>query len=47
MTPSRPDIIAAIDSVTGCQQCGKDLTGSVSDDFCSEVCHQAWHAVHV
>lgn len=41
------DIIEAIDHATGCQQCGGDLTGSVSDDFCSEVCQQAWHTVHV
>jgi DNA-binding helix-hairpin-helix protein with protein kinase domain len=41
------DIIAAIDHVTGCQQCGADRSGSVSDDFCSEECQQAWHAVHV
>lgn len=41
------DIIAAIDSATGCQQCGKDLTGSVSDDFCSEKCQGAWSAERV
>ena len=38
------DIIAAIDHATGCQQCGKDLSGSVSDDFCSEECQRTWHA---
>jgi hypothetical protein len=41
------DIIAAIDSATGCQQCGKDLSGSVSDDFCSEQCQRAWQAANV
>lgn len=41
------DIIAAIDHATGCQQCGKDLTGSVSDDFCSEECQRGWQAVNV
>jgi hypothetical protein len=41
------DIIDAIDSATGCQQCGKDLSGSVSDDFCSEECQRAWSAARV
>lgn len=39
-----PDIIAAIDTAVGCQRCGKPLEASVSDDFCSEGCQQAWHA---
>jgi hypothetical protein len=47
VTPIKPDIISAIDSVTGCQQCGKDLTGSVSDDYCSEECQRAWQAANV
>lgn len=38
------DIIAAIDEATGCQQCGKPLERSVSDDFCGEGCQQRWHA---
>lgn len=42
-----PDIIAAIDEATGCQQCGKPLERSVSDDFCGEGCQQAWHAKRV
>lgn len=41
------DIIAAIDEATGCQQCGKPLERSVSDDFCGEGCQQAWHANRV
>lgn len=52
MTPIRKgtppdDIIAAIDHATGCQQCGKDLSGSVSDDFCKEECQRAWQAANV
>ena len=38
------DIISAIDQATGCQQCGKPLERSVSDDFRGEGCQQAWHA---
>lgn len=38
------DIIDAIDRATGCQQCGRDLFRSVSDDFCSEDCQQEWSA---
>ncbi|PWK81703.1 hypothetical protein C8D88_116114 [Lentzea atacamensis] len=37
------DIIARIDAVTGCQQCGKPLGPSPSDDFCGEGCQHAWH----
>ncbi len=33
---SLDDTLSAIDAVIGCQQCGKSLTDSVSDDFCSE-----------
>lgn len=38
------DIISAIDQATGCQQCGKPLGSSPSDDFCNEGCQTAWHA---
>lgn len=41
------DIIAAIDAVTGCQQCGRTLEGSVSDDFCGERCQRTWAANRV
>lgn len=41
------DIISAIDTAVGCQQCGKPLEGSVSDDFCGEGCQQRWHANRV
>lgn len=37
------DIIDQIDAATGCQQCGKDLGRSVSDDFCSESCQTQWY----
>jgi hypothetical protein len=42
-----PDIIAAIDAVTDCQQCGGDLSVSVSIDFCKEECQQVWQAARV
>ena len=38
------ETLAAIDAAVGCQQCGKPLNGSVSDDFDSEECQAAWHA---
>jgi len=38
------ETLAAIDAAVGCQQCGKPLNGSVSDDFDSEKCQTAWHA---
>ena len=41
------DIIESIDHATGCQQCGADLSGSVSDDFCSEECQRAWQVANV
>jgi hypothetical protein len=40
---SLDDTLSAIDAVLGCQQCGKSLTDSVSDDFCSEEHQVAWH----
>ncbi len=40
-----PDIISAIDQATGCQQCGKLLGRSVSDDFCGEGCQQRWYTI--
>jgi hypothetical protein len=41
------DIVEAIDRATGCQQCGKALGPSPSDDFCGEGCQHAWHAGRV
>lgn len=41
------DIISAIDHATGCHQCGQDLTGSASDDFCTEACQRTWQAARV
>ena len=38
------ETLAAIDAAVGCQQCGKPLAGSVSDDFDSEECQAEWHA---
>ena len=38
------ETLAAIDAAVGCQQCGKPLAGSVSDDFDTEECQAAWHA---
>ncbi len=38
------EAIAAIDAAVGCQQCGRPLDGSVSDDFHDEECQTAWHA---
>lgn len=40
------DILDVIDAAIGCQQCGRQLGGSPSDDFCSEGCQRAWHAAH-
>lgn len=41
------DILSAIDRAIGCQSCEGDLTGSVSDDFCSESCQVRWHSSRV
>lgn len=41
------DIIAAIDTALGCQQCGNDLGTSPSPDFCRELCQQDWHRARV
>lgn len=38
------DIISAIDSATGCHQCGNPLGSSPSSDFCSEFCQSTWLA---
>jgi hypothetical protein len=38
------DIISAIDTTTGCQQCGKPLGASPSADYCSEWCQRTWTA---
>lgn len=39
------DLVDRIDALIDptCQQCDADLGGSVSDDFCSDACQQAWH----
>jgi len=41
---SLDDTLAAIDAAVGCQQCGRPLDGSVSDDFDTEECQTACHA---
>jgi hypothetical protein len=41
------DILDLIDAATGCQQCEGPLNGSVSDDFCSELCQTTWTAKQV
>lgn len=38
------DIISAIDSATGCHQCGNPLGSSPSSDFCSEFCQRTWQS---
>jgi len=38
------ETLAAINAAVGCQQCGRPLDGSVSDDFDTEGCQTAWHA---
>ena len=38
------ETLAAIDAAVGCQQCGRPLAGSVSDDFDTEECQTEWHA---
>lgn len=38
------DVVARIDRLTGCQQCGRPLGRSPSSDFCGELCQQTWHA---
>lgn len=42
--PSLDETLERIDTATGCQNCGKDLGRSPSDDFCGEGCQHAWHA---
>lgn len=37
-------IIDKIDAAMGCQQCGKPLGRSPSNDFCSESCQHGWAA---
>lgn len=41
------DILDQIDAAIGCQQCGRSLAASVSDDFCSEDCQYAWYQSRV
>lgn len=36
--------LAAINRAVGCQECGRGLGASVSDDFCSQGCQTDWHA---
>ena len=38
------DTLAAVGAAVACQQCGRPLAGSVSDDFHTEKCQAAWHA---
>lgn len=38
------DIFAMIDTAIGCQQCGSQLSDSVSDDFCNQTCQEEWHS---
>jgi hypothetical protein len=45
------DAVAAIDEVIGdsagaCNQCGRPLDDSPSDDFCSENCQQVWRSAN-
>ncbi|SFJ91254.1 Protein of unknown function [Amycolatopsis sacchari] len=41
------DTVAAIDEVIGtCNQCGRPLGESPSDDFCSENCQQVWRSAN-
>lgn len=40
-------IVEEIDQAIGCQQCGEELSASVSDDFCSESCQMQWHRKRV
>jgi hypothetical protein len=40
------EFLTALDEAIGCQQCGGDLTGSVSDEFCTDTCQHAWYAQH-
>lgn len=45
--PVNPDeFLTALDEAIGCQQCGGDLTGSVSDEFCTDTCQHTWYAQH-
>lgn len=44
MTSAGNDIISTIDTAIGCQQCGRPLGDSPSDDFCSSECQMAWLA---
>lgn len=37
------DILDAIGAAVGCQQCGRPLGDSPSDDFCRQSCQHAWH----
>ncbi|MEV5296719.1 DUF3631 domain-containing protein [Amycolatopsis methanolica] len=49
-TSTQVDAVAAIDEVIGdpgaCNQCGRTLAGSPSDDFCSENCQRAWRSAN-
>ncbi len=48
----RPDLTTALTAIEyaigdpPCQHCGQPRGTSVSDDFCSEDCQQAWQARH-
>ncbi|OLR92694.1 hypothetical protein BJP25_21975 [Actinokineospora bangkokensis] len=38
------DVVAEIDAVMGCQQCGGPLGDSPSGDFCGQACASLWAA---
>ncbi len=40
------DILDAIAAAVGCQHCEGPLGDSPSDDFCTDLCQEAWHAAH-
>lgn len=41
------DFLDRLDEAIGCQQCGRPLGESVSEDFCSIACQTLWHRQHV
>lgn len=44
MSATNRDFISELDSAIGCQQCGRPLGDSPSDDFCTPDCQAAWSA---
>lgn len=43
MAATNRDFIDQLDAAIGCQQCGRPLGNSPSNDFCGEVCQEHWH----